>query len=72
MAMSMLKLGNQGAVGHAECREQSGCAMTFVVVCHRAESARINGQAFLSAIKGLNLTLFIDARHYTGSKNDAL
>jgi hypothetical protein len=54
---------NHNAFRHVECCEQRRGAMAFVIMRHRPQAARVNGQSFLRSIQGLNLTLFIDAEH---------
>ena len=50
-------------VRHVERREQRRRAVALVVVRHRPRAARIDRQAFLRAVQGLNLALLVDAQH---------
>ena len=62
LAMSMARHAspNDGAVQHVECREQHRGTVAFVVVGHRPGAPFLHGQAWLGAIEGLDLALFID------------
>ena len=51
------------AVKQAEGRKQGRRTVAFVVVRHRPATALLHRKTGLSAIKGLNLTLLIDAQH---------
>ena len=63
MSMPWVALPNHLAFHHIERGEERSCAVAFVVVSERAASAPLERQSGLSAIQGLNLALFVDAKH---------
>lgn len=54
---------DDGPIEHAQRREQSGGAMAFVVMRHRAAAASLQRQARLCAIESLNLAFLVDGEH---------
>ena len=60
VAMALHVAADDGAVEDVEGSEQRGGAVTFVVVGHRAGTARLHRQPWLGAVERLNLALFVD------------
>src|SRR3974390_3167756 len=63
MAMMLHTLANDLALEHIERGEQSGDAVTFVVVGHGASATFFHGQPRLGAIQRLDLAFLIDREH---------
>src|SRR5688572_10283094 len=61
MAMPILALTNQLAVGHIESGKQSRGAMADVIMRHGSGAAFLERQSRLRAIEGLHLALLIAA-----------
>ena len=61
MPMARHTFSDHFAIKHVERRKQSGCAISLVVVRHRAAAALLHRQPRLSAIKSLNLAFLVDA-----------
>ena len=60
MTMALHTSANDLAFEDIESSEQRRCAMTLVVVGHRAGSAFLHRQAGLGAVQRLDLRFFID------------
>lgn len=59
MPVSLLALGIECSIRNTQCGEQCCRAIPFVIVRHGPQLAGKHGQAFLSAIKSLNLVLLV-------------
>ena len=60
MSMSRHAFGDNSALRQFDCSEQGRGSVSFIVVCQRLQSARVNRQALLRAIERLNLTFLIN------------
>ena len=60
VTMALHAAANDLAFKDIESGEQRRCAMSFVVVGHRAGAALLHRQAGLSAVERLDLRLFVD------------
>ena len=58
--MALHAAANDLAFEYIESGEQRRCAMSFVVVGHRAGAALLHRQAGLRAVERLDLRLFVD------------
>ena len=63
MAMTRITLAAYLTAGCVERSKQGRCSVSDVVVRPGAAATLLERQAGLSAIQGLNLTLFIDTEH---------
>lgn len=63
VSMARLALGDDAAIGHIERRKQGGGAVPIVVVGDAFDIAEPHRQHRLTALKGLNLALLVDAQH---------
>src|SRR5215207_2446404 len=64
-AVSTVALGEHVASGHLQSREERGRAMAHVIMSTPLNLPRTHGQERLAALKGLNLTLLVDAEHHS-------
>ena len=65
MTMAFFALSDNLAAGDIESREQSSCAVADVIMGDSLDIAQAQGQHRLSAVKGLNLALFINAQDHS-------
>ena len=63
MPMTAVALADDLAGQHVQRGEQRRCAVTLVVVGHRAAAAGLHRQARLRAVESLNLALLVDTQH---------
>ena len=63
MAVALHVLPGHGAVEDVEGGKQRGGTVPLVIVRHGSAAALFPGQAGLSAVKGLNLALFVDGQN---------
>src|SRR5215469_1444325 len=64
MAVALHAAADDGAIEHAECREQGGSAVPLVVMRHGLAASGLDWQAGLGAVERLDLALFIDRQHH--------
>ena len=64
MTVSRFTAGDDSPGGHIESREQSGRAVTFVIMGDAFDVAEAHGENGLSSLKSLNLGLLIDREHH--------
>src|SRR5262245_65867004 len=60
MAMALHVVPDNSAIEHVEGGEQRGGAVALVVMRHSTGAARLDRQAGLSGVEGLDLAIFID------------
>src|SRR3970282_62231 len=65
MPMTRHAIADHFAVEHTESREQGGCAVALVIVCHRAAAALFERKTRLSSVESLDLALLVN-REYQG------
>jgi hypothetical protein len=63
-AVSAIALGEHVTGGHLQSREERRRAMAHVIMSAPLNLPRAHGQERLAALKGLNLTLLVDAEHH--------
>ena len=64
MAMSCFVLSEDLAGGDIKSGEESGCAMTDVIMTDAFNVSQPHGKHWLGSFKCLNLTFLIDAKHH--------
>jgi len=64
VAVPLHAAADDGTIEHAECREQAGGAVPLIVVRHRLAAPGLDRQSGLSAVKRLDLALFVDRQHH--------
>ena len=63
MPMTAVALADDLSGQHVQSGEQRRCAVTLVVVGHRAAAAGLHRQTRLRAVESLNLALLVDTQH---------
>lgn len=64
MSVACLALGNDFTISDIECREQSGGAVTDIVVGDALDVAQSHGQHGLGPVESLNLAFLVDAQDH--------